>query len=169
VAAGERRETAACATHTNACKPCPLQYGAAPANANPDGRRMPRVVAPSIDGNEAAAGRTGPRFAEAFRKAGAAGLRRTVHAGESSGPEGVRDAIELLGADLIDHGVRAIEDNAVVALLAERGISLGVCPTSNIALKVYPSMEAHPLDRPLRRGGKRRRHKRRPVFRARRE
>ena len=57
--------------------------------------RHPRVVALSIDGNEAAAGRTGPRFAEAFRRAGAAGLRRTVHAGESSGPEGVRDAIEL--------------------------------------------------------------------------
>ena len=80
----------------------------------------------------------------------AAGLRRTVHAGESSGPEGVRDAID--GADRIDHRVRAIEDNAVVALLAERGISLGVCPTSNIGLKVYSSMEAHPLDR-LRRAG----------------
>jgi len=52
----------------------------------------------------------------------------------------------------VSHRVRAIEDNAVVALLAERGISLGVCPTSNIALKVYPSMEAHPLDR-LRRAG----------------
>jgi adenosine deaminase len=76
-----------------------------------------------------------------------AGLKRTVHAGESSGPEGVRDAIELLGADRLGHRVRAIENNAVVALLAERGISLRVCPTSNIALKVYPSMEAHPLDR----------------------
>jgi adenosine deaminase len=87
-----------------------------------------------------------------FRKAGAAGLKRTVHAGESSGPEGVRDASELLGADRIDHGVRAIEDDSVVALLAERGIPLGVCPTSNIALKVYSSMEAHPVDR-LRRAG----------------
>ena len=114
--------------------------------------RSPRVVALSVDGNEAAAGRTGPRFADAFRRAGAAGLKRTVHAGESSGPEGVRDAIELLGADRIDHGVRAIEDDAVVALLVERGIPLGVCPTSNIALKVYSSMEAHPLDR-LRRAG----------------
>ena len=114
--------------------------------------RMPRVVALSIDGNEAAAGRTGPRFAEAFRKAGAAGLKRTVHAGESSGPEGVRDAIEFLGADRIDHGVRAVDDDAVVGLLAERGIPLGVCPTSNIAMKVYPSMEEHPLDR-LRRAG----------------
>ena len=109
--------------------------------------RHPRVVALSIDGNEATAGRTGPRFAEAFRRSGAAGLRRTVHAGESSGPEGVRDAIELLGADRIDHGVRAIEDEGVMALLAERGIPLGICPTSNLTLKVYPSMAAHPIER----------------------
>ena len=114
--------------------------------------RHPRVVALSVDGNEAAAGRTGPRFAEAFRRAADAGLRRTVHAGESSGPEGVRDAVELLGADRIDHGVRAVEDDRVVALLAERGIPLGVCPTSNLAMKVYPSIEAHPIDR-LRKAG----------------
>jgi adenosine deaminase len=114
--------------------------------------RHPRVVALSVDGNEAAAGRTGPRFAEAFRRAGSAGLRRAVHAGESSGPEGVRDAVELLGADRIDHGVRAIEDDSVVALLAERGIPLGICPTSNLTLKVYPSIEAHPIDR-LRKAG----------------
>ncbi len=109
--------------------------------------RHPRVVALSIDGNEAAAGRTGPRFADAFRRAGAAGLCRTVHAGESSGPEGVRDAIELLGADRIDHGVRAIEDPALVALLAERRIALGVCPTSNLVLGVYPNIEQHPVER----------------------
>ncbi len=114
--------------------------------------RHPRVVALSIDGNEAAAGRTGPRFAEAFRRAGAAGLRRTVHAGESSGPEGVRDAIELLGADRIDHGVRAIEDPTLVQLLVDRQIPLGICPTSNLSLGVYASIEDHPIDR-LRRAG----------------
>jgi len=114
--------------------------------------RYPCVVALSIDGNEAAAGRTGARFAEAFRRAGAAGLRRTVHAGESSGPEGVRDAIELLGADRIDHGVRAIEDASLVALLAERQIPLGICPTSNLTLKVYADLDAHPIDA-LRRAG----------------
>ena len=114
--------------------------------------RHPRVVALSIDGNEAAAGRTGPRFAQAFRRAGEAGLRRTVHAGESSGPEGVRDAIELLGADRIDHGVRAIEDPDLVGLLVDRQIPLGVCPTSNLTLGVYPSIESHPIDR-LRRAG----------------
>lgn len=114
--------------------------------------RHPRVVALSIDGNEAAAGRTGPRFAEAFRRAGAAGLRRTVHAGESSGPEGVLDAIEWLGADRIDHGVRAIEDPRLVELLADRQIPLGVCPTSNLALGVYARIEDHPIDRLLRAG-----------------
>lgn len=114
--------------------------------------RHPRVVALSVDGNEATAGRTGPRFAPAFRAAAQAGLRRTVHAGESSGPDGVWDAIELLGADRIDHGVRAIEDPKLVALLAERRIPLGICPSSNLALKVYPSLAAHPIDA-LRRAG----------------
>jgi adenosine deaminase len=114
--------------------------------------RHPRIVALSIDGNEATAGRTGPRFADAFRRAGAAGLKRTVHAGESSGPEGVRDAVELLDADRIDHGVRAIDDPAVVELLVERRIPLGVCPSSNVTLGLYPTLAAHPIDR-LRRAG----------------
>jgi adenosine deaminase len=114
--------------------------------------RHPRVVALSVDGNEATAGRTGPRFAEAFRRAGQHGLRRTVHAGESSGPEGVWDAVNLLGADRIDHGVRAIEDPALVRILAERQIPLGICPTSNLVLGVYPSIEQHPLER-LRQAG----------------
>jgi adenosine deaminase len=109
--------------------------------------RHPRVVALSVDGNEKLAGRTGPRFSDAFRRAGAKGLKRTVHAGESSGPEGVRDAIEYLGADRIDHGVRAIEDNAVVQLLVERQIPLGVCPTSNLTLGLYERMQDHPIER----------------------
>ena len=114
--------------------------------------RHPRVVALSVDGNEAVAGRTGPRFADAFRRAAAGGLRRTVHAGESSGPEGVLDAVNLLHADRIDHGVRAVEDRATVELLQDLRIPLGVCPSSNLALKLYPSLEAHPLEA-LRRAG----------------
>ncbi len=112
----------------------------------------PRVVALSVDGNEAASGRTGAKFAEAFARAGRAGLKRTVHAGESSGPEGVSDAVELLGADRIDHGVRAIEDARVVDLLAARGIPLGICPTSNLTLGLYPSLGEHPVER-LRQAG----------------
>lgn len=114
--------------------------------------KHPRVVALSVDGNEAAAGRTGPKFAEAFQLAGRLGLKRTAHAGESSGPEGVRDVVELLQADRIDHGVRAIEDAELMALLADRQIPLGVCPSSNIVLGLYKSTGEHPIDR-LRRAG----------------
>jgi adenosine deaminase len=114
--------------------------------------RLPSVKALSVDGNEAAAGRTGPRFAQAFRRAGAVGLKRTVHAGESSGPEGVRDALDWLGADRIDHGVRAVEDPALTAQLAERRIPLGICPTSNLTLGLYAKLSEHPIDR-LRRAG----------------
>jgi adenosine deaminase len=115
-------------------------------------RRHPRVVALSIDGNEAAAGRTGPRFAEAFKKAHDAGLHRTVHAGESSGPEGVRDALDFLLAERIDHGVRAIEEPELVAELARRRVPLNVCPGSNVLLGHYADRRSHPLDA-LRRAG----------------
>jgi adenosine deaminase len=109
--------------------------------------RPARVVALSIDGDERSAGRTAPRFAEAFRRARDSGLHRTVHAGESSGPEGVWDAIRLLHAERIDHGVRAIEDPELVAYLADSDISLGVCPRSNISLGVYADWSEHPLQR----------------------
>jgi adenosine deaminase len=109
-------------------------------------RRHPRVVALSIDGNEHAAGRTAERFADAFARARAAGFRTTAHAGESSGPEGVRDAIDVLRAERIDHGIRAIEDPALVAELAERRIPLGVCPGSNVALGLFADLRSHPIE-----------------------
>jgi adenosine deaminase len=107
--------------------------------------RPARVVALSIDGNETAAGRTGARFAEAFTLARDGGLHRTVHAGESSGPEGVWDAIHFLHAERIDHGVRAIEDPELVAYLAGSEISLDVCPTSNVMIGLYKDLSEHPL------------------------
>ncbi|MCY3734295.1 MAG: adenosine deaminase [Chloroflexi bacterium] len=112
----------------------------------------PRIVGLSIDGNEEATGRTAQRFAPAYHSAAEAGLRRTAHAGESSDAEGVWDAIDILQAERIDHGVRAINDPELVAELARREIPLGVCPSSNIKLGVYPSLDAHPLDK-LRRAG----------------
>ena len=111
----------------------------------------PRVVGFSIDGNEAAGSHNG-RFAGAFAKAGRAGLRRCAHAGESSGAAGVREAVELLGAERIDHGIRCVEDPALVAELAERGVPLDICPTSNVVLGIVDGLAQHPLDA-LRRAG----------------
>ena len=108
-------------------------------------RRPARVVAVSVDGDEKATGRTGEKFRGAFRLAESAGLRRTVHAGESSGPEGVWDALDLLHAERIDHGVRSIEDPALIQRLIDDDVPLGICPRSNVTLGLYPDWASHPL------------------------
>lgn len=105
-------------------------------------RRARSVVGITIGGNEAAF--PPAQFAETFRAARDAGLRLTAHAGEALGPESVRDAIDLLGVERIGHGVRAAEAPELVAELAARRIALEVCPTSNLCLGVYPSMDEHP-------------------------
>ena len=89
--------------------------------------------------------------AGAFAIARDAGLGVVPHAGELAGPDEVRSAIEL-GVDRIQHGVRAVEDPRVLELLAERGTCLDVCPTSNVVLDVYPSLEEHPLPQLLEAG-----------------
>jgi adenosine deaminase len=87
-------------------------------------------------------------FAEVFAVAHQeAGLACTVHAGEAAGPESIRDALDNLPVRRIGHGVRAIEDAGLVSRIAEEGIVLEVCPTSNICTAVYPGYAAHPLDR----------------------
>ena len=83
-------------------------------------------------------------FAEAYAIVGAAGLGLTCHAGEWAGPESVRGALAL-GVTRLNHGVRAIEDPALVAELAARGIVLECCPTSNVVLGVFPDFEGHPF------------------------
>jgi adenosine deaminase len=85
------------------------------------------------------------RYERAYAIAREGGLHGVVHAGEAAGPASVRAAVEVLGAERIGHGVRAIEDPAVVALLAERGIPLEVCPTSNRLTGAAPAHAAHPL------------------------
>jgi adenosine deaminase len=84
-------------------------------------------------------------FAEAFAIARAAGLLSTPHAGELDGPASVRGALDVLGADRILHGVRAVEDPALVQQLAQSQVCLDVCPTSNLMLSVVDDLAAHPL------------------------
>jgi adenosine deaminase len=85
-------------------------------------------------------------FARAFELAHDAGLGLACHAGEWAGPESVRAALALpVPVTRLGHGVRAVEDPALVRELAERGIVLEVCPTSNVVLDVYPDYAAHPF------------------------
>lgn len=84
-------------------------------------------------------------FAAAFRIARAAGLASVPHSGELLGPQNVRVALDHLAPDRIGHGVRSVEDPAVLAEVVRRGIVLEVCPGSNVALGVYAGPEAVPL------------------------
>jgi adenosine deaminase len=104
--------------------------------------RHPYVVGFNLAGDEA--GYPPAQFAGAYAIAAGSGLGCTVHAGEHAGAESVRAALEL-PVTRVSHGVRAIEDPALVATLAERGIVLEVCPTSNVATGVFASYEDHPL------------------------
>ncbi|MYJ14505.1 MAG: adenosine deaminase [Acidimicrobiia bacterium] len=104
-----------------------------------------RVVGLGLDGNEALLGRTSPNFAAAYARAAELGLGRTAHAGESSGPDGVWDALEHLHLDRVDHGVRSIEDPALVEHLAANGVTLNVTPTSNVITGLYPDVDHHPV------------------------
>lgn len=107
------------------------------------------VVSFGLDGDEAAF--PPAAFAEAFAVAAAGGLLAAPHAGELAGAESVRDALDVLRARRILHGVRAIEDSALVRRLAAAGTCLDVCPASNARLGVTPP-GAHPLPRLLAAG-----------------
>ena len=86
-----------------------------------------------------------PQFQPYFDAARAAGLHSVPHAGETTGPQTVWDAIRLLGAERIGHGTSSVQDPALLAHLAETGIPLEVCPTSNIATRAVATLEEHPV------------------------
>jgi adenosine deaminase len=101
------------------------------------------VVSFGLDGDEAAS--PPDAFQEAFSIAREAGLHRTPHAGEFLGASSVLSALDLLGADRILHGIRAVEDEDLLRRLASSATCLDVCPSSNVLLGVVPEMESHPL------------------------
>jgi adenosine deaminase len=91
-------------------------------------------------------------YQASFKKVIDAGAPITIHAGEASGPDSVWEAIELLGAQRIGHGVSSIQDPKLVSFLAEKRICLEMCPTSNWLTQAVPSLENHPLPKLLRAG-----------------
>lgn len=113
-------------------------------------RQADGIVGIDLAGNE-------PEFPAApfkglFEEASQGGLKITIHAGEWGGAENVRQAIEDLGADRIGHGIRVMEDPAVVALARERGIPFEVCVTSNLHSGVVDSLQDHPITQMIQSG-----------------
>jgi aminodeoxyfutalosine deaminase len=86
-----------------------------------------------------------PQFRDVFEAARAAGLHSVPHAGETTGPQTVWDALRVLGAERIGHGTSSAQDPALLAHLAEHRIPLEVCPSSNIATRAVPTLDQHPV------------------------
>jgi adenosine deaminase/aminodeoxyfutalosine deaminase len=72
-------------------------------------------------------------------------LHSVPHAGESTGPESIWEALDLLGAERIGHGIAAAQDEALLARLRDEAIPLEICPTSNVCTRAVPSLAEHPL------------------------
>ncbi len=108
------------------------------------------VIAFGLGGPEV--GNPPERYKEAFDRTRAAGLPSVPHAGETVGPESIWGALNVLHADRIGHGVRCLDDPALVEELRARQIPLEVSPTSNVCLKVVPDLASHPLPRLLEEG-----------------
>lgn len=104
---------------------------------------LDRIDGVGLDSSEV--GHPPAKFQRVFARARDLGLRLVAHAGEEGPPAYVHEALDLLGVDRIDHGNRSLEDEALVARLADDAMCLTVCPLSNLKLCVVDDMTAHPL------------------------
>jgi len=109
-----------------------------------------RIIGVGLDSSEV--GHPPRNFARVFKRARDAGFRLVAHAGEEGPPDYVWEAIDILGVERIDHGIRAMEDPALVARLARDRIPLTVCPLSNLRLCVVKTLADHPAKRMLDQG-----------------
>ncbi|MEU0809980.1 adenosine deaminase [Streptomyces sp. NPDC005970] len=104
---------------------------------------LDRLTAVGLDSAEV--GNPPSKFREVYARAREAGLRCVAHAGEEGPPAYVWEALDILGVDRVDHGVRCLEDEALVARLVTDQVPLTVCPLSNVRLRVVDRLEDHPL------------------------
>jgi adenosine deaminase len=111
---------------------------------------LDRIAGVGLDSSEV--GHPPSKFARVFAAAAQKGLKLCAHAGEEGPPEYVEEALDLLHIDRLDHGNRSLEDPALTTRLARMGMTLTVCPLSNVKLCNVASMDAHPIDAMLRRG-----------------
>ncbi|MEV3991156.1 adenosine deaminase [Streptomyces sp. NPDC049837] len=101
------------------------------------------IVGVGLDSAEV--GHPPSKFAEVYEAAGALGLRKVAHAGEEGPPAYIREALDVLGVERIDHGLRAVEDQELVERLARDRVPLTLCPLSNVRLRAIDVLEDHPL------------------------
>ena len=111
---------------------------------------LDRIVGVGLDSSEV--GHPPSKFAKVYAAARERGLKLVAHAGEEGPPAYVWEALDLLKVDRIDHGNRALEDPKLVSRLAAEGMTLTVCPLSNLKLCVVDDLKAHPLKRMLNLG-----------------
>lgn len=108
---------------------------------------LDRIAGVGLDSSEV--GHPPSKFARVFKRAREMGLKLVAHAGEEGPPDYVYEALDLLGVDRLDHGNRSLEDESLVKRLAATGMTLTVCPLSNLKLCVVHDMKDHPLKRML--------------------
>ena len=111
---------------------------------------LDRIVGVGLDSSEV--GHPPAKFARVFAAAKTQGLKLVAHAGEEGPPAYVYEALDVIGVDRIDHGNRALEDEALTARLVDSGMTLTVCPLSNLKLCVVDDLKAHPMKRMLELG-----------------
>ena len=111
---------------------------------------LDRIAGVGLDSSEV--GHPPAKFERVFAAASAKELKLVAHAGEEGPPEYVREALDLLKIDRLDHGNRSLEDPVLTARLAREGMTLTVCPLSNVKLCNVASIDAHPIDRMLELG-----------------
>jgi adenosine deaminase len=102
-----------------------------------------RITGIGLDSAEV--GHPPAKFHEVYEAAAALGLRRVAHAGEEGPPEYITEALDVLGVERIDHGLRCMEDPALVARLVRERVPLTLCPLSNVRLRAVDVLERHPL------------------------
>ncbi|MGW2238389.1 adenosine deaminase [Streptomyces sp. NPDC001759] len=104
---------------------------------------LDRITGVGLDSAEV--GHPPAKFREVYEAAAALGLRRVAHAGEEGPPEYVTEALDVLGVERVDHGLRCMEDPALVARLVRERIPLTLCPLSNVRLRTVDTLADHPL------------------------
>ena len=109
-----------------------------------------KIIGVGLDSSEL--GHPPEKFTAVFEKARSEGLRIVAHAGEEGPPEYVYQALDLLHVDRIDHGNRALEDEALTQRIAKEGMALTVCPLSNLKLCVVKDLKDHPMRKMLQAG-----------------